>query len=68
MNFNRETIDQLSKLSDEELTTLLKELIAKKQADGTIEDVEKMVRMISPFLSSEQKTRLTNIIRSIQDK
>lgn len=68
MEFNQKTIDQLSKLSDDELTTLLAEQIRVKKANGTLGDVEKMVRLIGPMLNSEQRNRLIKIIQSIKNQ
>ncbi len=66
MNFNRETIEQLSKLDDDELTAELAKQIKIKKANGTLGELEKMVRVITPFLSNEQKTRLAKIIQDAQ--
>ena len=68
MEFNQKTIEQLAKLSDEELTTLLAEQIRMKKANGTLGEVEKLVRVISPMLNKEQRTRLIKIIQSIQNQ
>lgn len=68
MDFNQKTLDHLSKLSDEELTNLLAEQIRIKKANGTIGDVEKMMRVINPLLTPDQRTRLVNIIKSIQNQ
>lgn len=66
MNFNRETIEQLSKLDDDELTAELAKQIKIKKANGTLGELEKMIRVITPFLSNEQKTRLAKIIQDAQ--
>lgn len=66
MEFNQKTIERLSKLSDEELTALLAEQIRIKKENGTLGDIEKMVRLIGPMLNQEQRTRLIKIIQSIQ--
>ena len=68
MEFNQKTLDQLSKLSDDELTNLLAEQISIKKANGTLGDIEKMVRLIGPMLTAEQRTRLIKIIQSIQNQ
>ncbi|MBO4823712.1 MAG: hypothetical protein J5580_04100 [Clostridia bacterium] len=68
MDFNRKTLDHLSKLSDEELTNLLAEQIRIKKANGTLDEVEKMVRVISPLLNHDQRQRLIKIIQSIQNQ
>lgn len=69
MNFRdaKNAINELSNLSDEELTAELNRQIKIKKANGSLGDLEKMVRMISPFLTPEQKTRLAGIIKSMQD-
>ena len=68
MNFNRETLEQLSKLNDDELTTELAKQIKIKQENGTLGELEKMLRVITPFLSSEQKNRLAKIIKDAQEQ
>ena len=66
MEFNQKTLEQLSQLSDDELTTLLAEQIRIKKANGTLSDIEKMIRVIGPMLNNEQRTRLIKIIQTIQ--
>ena len=68
MEFNQKTIEQLSQLNDDELTTLLAEQIRIKKANGTLGDVEKMVRVIGPMLNREQRARLIKIIQSIKNQ
>ena len=68
MEFNQKTLERLSKLNDDELTALLAEQIRLKKANGTLGDVEKMIRVIGPMLSDEQRTRLIKIIQSIQNQ
>lgn len=68
MEFNQKTLDQLSKLNDDELTNLLAEQIRIKKTNGTLGDVEKMIRLIGPMLTTEQRTRLVKIIQSIQNQ
>jgi|GEM_PF-3481325 len=68
MEFNQNTIDQLSQLNDDELTALLAEQIRIKKANGTLGDVEKMVRLIGPMLNREQRSRLVKIIQSIKNQ
>ena len=68
MDFNRKTLEHLSKLSDEELTNLLAEQIRIKKENGTLGEVEKMIRVISPLLSQDQRQRLIKIIQSIQNQ
>ena len=68
MNFNRETLEQLAKLNDDELTAELAKQIKIKQENGTLGELEKMLRVITPFLSSEQKNRLAKIIKDAQEQ
>ncbi len=68
MEFNQRTLDQLSKLSDEELSKLLAEQIRIKKANGTFSDIEKLVRIINPMLNQEQRQRLIKIVQSIQNQ
>ena len=66
MEFNQKTLEHLSKLSDDELTKLLAEQICIKKANGTLGEIEKMMKVITPLLSPEQRQRLIKIIQSIQ--
>ena len=66
MEFNQKTLEQLSQLSDDELTTLLADQIRIKKANGTLSDIENMIRVIGPMLNNEQRTRLIKIIQTIQ--
>ena len=68
MDFNQKTLDRLSKLSDEELTNLLSEQIRIKKANGTLGDIEKMVRVIGPMLNENQRARLIKMIQTIQNQ
>ncbi|MCQ2382307.1 MAG: hypothetical protein MJ060_00475 [Clostridia bacterium] len=68
MEFNQKTVEQLSKLNDDELTKLLAEQIRIKKANGTLNDIENIVRVISPMLTDEQRARLIKIIQSIQNQ
>ncbi|MCM1403892.1 MAG: hypothetical protein NC133_00045 [Prevotella sp.] len=68
MDFNQKTVERLSKLNDDELTNLLAEQIRIKKANGTLGDVEKMIRVIGPMLNQEQRTRLIKIIQTIQNQ
>ena len=68
MEFNQKTIDQLSQLNDDELTALLAEQIRIKKANGTLGDIEKMIRVIGPMLNSEQRNRLIKIVQSIKNQ
>ncbi len=68
MDFNQKTVERLSKLSDDELTALLAEQIRVKKANGTLGDVEKMIKVISPMLNNEQRARLIKIVKTIQNQ
>ncbi len=68
MEFNQKTLEQLSRLNDDELTTLLAEQIRVKKANGTLGEIEKMMRVIGPMLNSEQRSRLVKIIQSIKNQ
>ncbi len=68
MEFNQKIIDQLSKLSNEELITLFTEQIKLKKQNGTLGDLEKLIKIISPMLNEEQRTRLTQIIQTIKNQ
>ena len=68
MNFNRETLEQLSKLNDDELAAELAKQIKIKKENGTLGELEKMLRVITPFLSNEQKDRLAKIIKEAQEQ
>ncbi len=68
MEFNQKTLEHLSKLSDAELTNLLAEQFRIKKANGTLGDIEKIVRVISPMLNIEQRNRLIKIIQSMQNQ
>ncbi len=68
MDFNQKTVERLSKLSDDELTNLLAEQIRIKKANGTLGEVEKMIRVIGPMLNNEQRSRLIKIVQSIQNQ
>ena len=65
MEINQKIIERLSKLNDEELTNLLMEQIQIKKNNGTLGDIEKIIKVISPMLSESQRTRLIKIIESI---
>ncbi len=68
MEFNQKTIEQLTQLNDDELTKLLAEQIRIKKENGTLGEIEKMVRIIGPMLNNEQRTRLIKIIQSIKNQ
>jgi len=68
MEINQKIIEQLARLSDDELTTLFSEQIRIKKDNGTLSDVEKMIKIIGPMLNEEQRTRLIKIIQNINQK
>lgn len=67
MEINQKIIERLSKLSDDELTALFTEQIRIKKDNGTLGDLEKLIRLIDPMLNNEQRTRLVKIIQSIKN-
>ena len=68
MEINQKIIERLARLSDDELTTLFSEQIRIKKENGTLSDVEKMIKIIGPMLNEEQRTRLIKIIQNINQK
>jgi len=68
MEINQKLIERLARLSDDELTTLFSEQIRIKKDNGTLSDVEKMIKIIGPMLNEEQRTRLIKIIQNINQK
>lgn len=68
MDFNQKNLERLSKLDDNELINLLSEQIKIKKNNGTLGEIEKMIRVIEPMLNQEQKKRLINIIQKIQQQ
>ena len=68
MEINQKLIERLARLSDDELTTLFSEQIRIKKENGTLSDVEKMIKIIGPMLNEEQRTRLIKIIQNINQK
>jgi cytochrome c556 len=66
MNTMKNTIDGLSKLTDQQLADELSRQISFKKQNGTMGDIEKLVKTITPFLTDEQKTRLDNIVKTMQ--
>lgn len=68
MEINQKIIERLAGLSDDELTTLFSEQIRIKKENGTLSDVEKMIKIIGPMLNEEQRTRLIKIIQNINQK
>ena len=67
MEINQKIIERLSRLSDDELTALFTEQIRIKKDNGTLSDLEKLIRLIDPMLNNEQRTRLVKIIQSIKN-
>lgn len=67
MEINQKIIERLSRLSDDELTALFTEQIRIKKDNGTLGDLEKLIRLIDPMLNNEQRTRLVKIIQSIKN-
>lgn len=68
MEINQKIIERLAGLSDDELTNLFSEQIRIKKENGTLSDVEKMIKIIGPMLNEEQRTRLIKIIQNINQK
>ncbi len=68
MEFNQKIIEQLSKLSDEELIALFTDQIKLKKQNGTLGDLEKLIKVISPMLNEEQRNRLIKIIQTIKNQ
>lgn len=68
MEFNQKSLERLAQLSDEELTNLLAEQIRIKKSNGTLGDIEKIVRVIGPMLNQDQRARLVKIIQSVQNQ
>ncbi len=68
MEFNQKSLERLTRLSDEELTNLLAEQIRIKKSNGTLGDIEKIVRVIGPMLNQDQRARLVKIIQSVQNQ
>jgi cell fate (sporulation/competence/biofilm development) regulator YmcA (YheA/YmcA/DUF963 family) len=62
----KKTINELSKLTDGQLLNELSKQIAIKQQNGTIGDIEKTIKTVQPFLNSEQKKRLNDILKSVR--
>lgn len=68
MEFNQKIIERLSKLSDEDLIALFTEQIKIKKDNGTLGDIEKIIQVIGPMLNEEQRARLINIIKKVNQK
>ena len=67
MEINQKIIEHLSKLSDDELTTLFTEQIRIKKNNGTLGDIEKLIKVIEPMLKDEQRARLIKIIQTTKN-
>ena len=62
------TINNLSKLSNEQLMTeLVKHMAVQKQKDGGA-SIHQTIERIKPLLSPEQRKRLEEILRSVGQK
>jgi hypothetical protein len=59
----KSNIDELSKLNDNQLENELQRQITLKKQNGTIGDIEKLIKTINPYLNNEQKQRLERIIK-----
>lgn len=68
MEFNQKIIERLSKLSDEDLIALFTEQIKIKKDNGTLSDIKKIIQVIGPMLNEEQRARLINIIKKVNQK
>ncbi|MBR4418665.1 MAG: hypothetical protein IKT33_01525 [Clostridia bacterium] len=68
MEFNQKIIERLSKHSDKELIELFTEQIKLKKQNGTLGDLEKLIKIISPMLNEDQRTRLAKIIQTIKNQ
>lgn len=68
MEFNQKIIERLSKLSDEDLIALFTEQIKIKKDNGTLGEIEKIIQVIGPMLNEEQRARLINIIKKVNQK
>lgn len=68
MEINQKIIEHLSRLDDDELTALFTEQIKIKKKNGTLGDIEKLIKVIGPMLNEEQRTRLIKIIQTIKNQ
>lgn len=68
MEINQKIIEHLSKLDDDELTALFTEQIKIKKKNGTLGDIEKLIKVIGPMLNEEQRMRLIKIIQTIKNQ
>ncbi|MDR1917492.1 MAG: hypothetical protein LBQ05_00715 [Christensenellaceae bacterium] len=59
-------VNNLSKMNDNELFSELSKQVAIKQKNGTMGDIDKLAKTITPFLNPEQKKRLDTILKSIK--
>lgn len=60
------TINALSKLSDDQLMAELSKQVSKKKQSGSGGDIMKVISTISPYLNTEQKTRLDSIMEKLK--
>ena len=68
MEINQKIIDHLSNLNDDELTALFIEQIRIKKDNGSLGDIEKLIKVIGPMLNDNQRARLLKIIQSIKNQ
>lgn len=68
MEINQKIIEHLSRLDDDELTALFTEQIKIKKKNGTLGDIEKLIKVIGPMLNEEQRMRLIKIIQTIKNQ
>lgn len=68
MEINQKIIERLSRLNDDELTALFTEQIRIKKNNGTLGDIEKLIKVIGPMLNDEQRARLIKIIQTIKNQ
>jgi len=68
MEINQKIIEHLSKLDDDELTALFTEQIKIKKKNGTLGDIEKLIKVIGPMINEEQRMRLIKIIQTIKNQ
>lgn len=68
MEINQKIIERLSRLNDDELTALFTEQIHIKKNNGTLGDIEKLIKVIGPMLNDEQRARLIKIIQTIKNQ
>jgi hypothetical protein len=62
----KNTINNLSKLNDDQLFSELSKQVAIKQKNGSIGDINRLFTTIQPFLNAEQKKRLDTVMKNIK--